>query len=970
MTHGFEKIRELEIPELNSVAHVYHHEKTGGRVLSIVNDDENKVFGISFRTPPEDSTGIAHILEHSVLCGSRKYPVKEPFVELLKGSLQTFLNALTFPDKTCYPVASANHQDFYNLVDVYLDAVFFPNLDENRLKQEGWHYELADSGGEMTYKGVVYNEMKGAYSSPDSLLYEHSQQSLFPDNTYGLDSGGDPEVIPDLTWKQFSEFHKTHYHPSNAYAFFYGDDDPEKRLEILAEYFDQFERIDVSDSRVPLQGRFTEAVQVRKPYPASQRLAKAMFTVNWGLAETTDANLNLALHILEHILIGLPSSPLRKNLMDSGLGEDLAGVGLEADIRQMFFSVGLKGIHPSNAHKVESVIFHTIKELVEQGIDPKDIEAAVNSVEFGLRENNTGSYPRGLTLMFQALSSWLYDGEDGSEGDPLLLLPFEASLKNVKHWVSGEDRIFEELLARLFLHNPHRSTVLLEPDQEMAARIANKERKRLDAAKAAMNEKQILRVMEEAQELHRLQEEPDSPEALASIPRLAVSDLDRKNKIVPTARKSVGGAPCYHHDLFTNGIVYMDLGFDLSGLPAELLPYTALFGRMLTEMGTRDRSFVELSQWIARTTGGISPQVFVSPIRGTDRAAARLFVRAKCTMERASETADILTEILTQPKLDNLERFRQILFEAKSRAEQRLVPAGHQVVAARLKARSHRAHAMEEAMSGVTNLAFLRELAERIENDFRRVTKELEQVRTLLLSRSGLILNATMPEDDFKSFEPIMQGIVRALPEEQVEATSFCPEVFPQREGLIIPSQVNYVGKGCNVYEHGFEFSGAVHAATKFLRTSYLWEKVRVQGGAYGGFCLFDRTSGSFNFVSYRDPNVAKTVQAFDGVADFLETLDVPQDELEKSVIGAIGELDTYMLPDARGFSAMARELVGETDAYRQEVRDQILSTTKEDFKKLAQAARIVAENGAVTILGNSEAMEASNLDLEMSELL
>ena len=970
MHHGFEKIRELEIPELNSKAEIYRHTKTGGRVLSILNDDENKVFGISFRTPPEDSTGIAHILEHSVLCGSRKYPVKEPFVELLKGSLQTFLNALTFPDKTCYPVASANLQDFYNLVDVYLDAVFFPNLDENRLKQEGWHYELSGVADEMTYKGVVYNEMKGAYSSPDSLLYEHSQQSLFPDNTYGLDSGGDPEVIPDLTWEQFSRFHKTHYHPSNAYAYFYGDDDPEKRLEILAEYFDQFEKIDVSDSRVPLQDRFKEAVAVRKPYPASQRLAKGMFTVNWGLAETADANLNLALHILEHILIGLPSSPLRKNLMDSGLGEDLAGVGLEADIRQMFFSVGLKGIHPSNAHKVESIIFHTIKELVEKGIDPKDVEAAINSVEFGLRENNTGSYPRGLTLMFQALSSWLYDKEDGVEGDPLLLLPFEEPLKNVKHWVASGDNIFEELLARLFLYNPHRSTVLLEPDQKMAASLATMEKERLAAAKAEMSEEQVKGIIAEAKELHRLQEEPDSPEALASIPRLAVGDLDKKNQIVPTEVKHVNGVPCYHHDLFTNGIAYLDFGFDLTTLPDELLPYTALFGRMLTEMGTLDRDYVELSQWIARTTGGIYPQVFVSPIRGTDRAAARLFVRAKCTMEKVQETAEILTEILTRPKLDNLERFRQILFEAKSRAEQRLVPAGHQVVAARLKARAHRAHAMEETISGVTSLQFLRELAERIEKDFRRVAKELEQVRRFLLSKNGLIINATVPQSDFQVLEPVVKDIAAALPENSAAPNSFCPHVFPQREGLAIPSQVNYVGKGCNVYEHGFEFVGAVHAASKFLRTSYLWEKVRVQGGAYGGFCLFDRISGSFNFVSYRDPNVGKTLQAYDGVVDFLENLNVPQDELEKSIIGAIGELDTYMLPDAKGFSATARELVGETEVFRQEVRDQILATTEEDFKKLAQAARIVAENGAVTVLGNEEAMKASNVDLEIKELL
>lgn len=970
MSHGFEKVRELKVPELDSTAVVYRHIKTGGRVLSIRNDDENKVFGISFRTPPSDSTGIAHILEHSVLCGSRKYPVKEPFVELLKGSLQTFLNAMTFPDKTCYPVASANIQDFYNLVDVYLDAVFFPNLDENKLKQEGWHYELPDADSSMTYKGVVYNEMKGAYSSPDSLLYEHSQQSLFPDITYGLDSGGHPEEIPNLTWEQFSEFHRKHYHPSNAYAYFYGDDDPEKRLEVLSEYFDQFEKIDVNFSRVPLQERFSEAVQVRESYPASQKLAKAMFTVNWGLAETTDPNLNLALHILEHILIGLPSSPLRKKLTESGLGEDLAGVGLEGDIRQMFFSVGLKGIHPSNALKVESIVFHTVKELVEKGIDPKDVEAAINSVEFDLRENNTGSYPRGLSLMFQALSSWLYDAEDGSEGDALLLLPFEEPLKNIKRWVQDGDKVFEELLARLFLHNPHRSTVLLEPDPKMAAKVAEKEQNRLEAARREMSSEQLEQVIEDARELHRLQEEPDSPEALASIPRLSLPDLPTENQLVPTEHKTISSVPCCHHDLSTNGIAYFDFGFDLTTLPDELLPYAPLFGRMLTEMGTQDRGFVDLSQWIARTTGGISPQIFVSPVRDTGRAVARLFVRSKCTLEKFPETARILTEILTRPRLDDLERFRQILFEAKSRAEQRLVPAGHQVVASRLKARAHRAHAMEEAMSGVSNLQFLRDLIERVDKDFRSVVKDLEQIRETLLSRRALMINATMTSTDFTVSEPSVAGIVEALPEGGATPFMFTPKALPAREGLSIPSQVNYVGKGCNVYEYGVEFVGAIHAAAKFLRTSYLWEKVRVQGGAYGGFCTFDRTSGSFNFLSYRDPNVEKTIQAFDGVVGFLENLNVSDDELEKSVIGAIGELDSYLLPDAKGFAATARHLMGETDEYRQEIRNQILSTCKEDFKKLAHAARIVAENGAVTVLGDAGAMEASGLELELQEIL
>lgn len=970
MSHGFDKVREMEIKELGSVAQIWRHRKTGGRVLSMINDDENKVFGLSFRTPPKDSTGVAHILEHSVLCGSRKYPVKEPFVELLKGSLQTFLNALTFPDKTCYPVASANHADFYNLVDVYLDAAFFPLLDEHRLKQEGWHYELDDPEGRMSYKGVVYNEMKGAYSSPDSLLYEYSQQSLFPDNTYGLDSGGDPFAIPDLTWEQFSEFHRTHYHPSNAYAYFYGDDDPEKRLEILDEYFNQFEPLTPEFSRVPLQTRFDKAVEVRKKFPASAKTKKGMFTVNWMLAETADANLNLALHILEHILIGLPSSPLRKALMDSGLGDDLAGVGLEADIRQMFFSVGLKGVHPANAVKVEALIHDTLSKLVKDGIDPKDVEAAVNSVEFDLRENNTGSYPRGLSLMFQSLSTWLYDSEDGSEGDPLLLLPFEEPLRNIKTWVGEGEKIFEELLSRLLLQNPHRSTVLLEPDSELGKELTTKERERLEKAKQAMSEEDVRRVIDETAELRRLQEAPDTPEALATIPRLSKDDLPEENVRIPSEEREVGGVTCHFHDLHTSGIAYADLAFDISGVPDELLPLVPLMGRALVEAGTKKRDYVDLSQWIARTTGGISPQVLCQPVLNSPEAAQRLIVRVKTTGEKLPETAEILKEILTEARLDDKVRIRQIVQESVSRLEQALVPSGHIMVARRLKARAHQAHAMEEAMTGITALEALRTLSERVENDFRRVGKEFVRLAEIILRRGNLVLNATCESSLFDTAAPLLADVVAALPEGASEPAERTMPSFPEREGLAIPAQVNYVGKGVNIYEQGIEYHGSMNAVSKFLRTGYLWDRIRVLGGAYGGFTVFDSVSGSLNYLSYRDPNVEKTIENYDGVVQFLEGLDLPDGDLETAVIGAIGEMDSYQLPDAKGFTSFVRTLTGQTPEHRDRVRSEIMNCTADDFRAMAKAARAVAEKGDIVVMGNEPAMDVSGLNLDIKEIV
>ena len=606
---------------------------------------------------------------------------------------------------------------------------------------------------------------------------------------------------------------------------------------------------------------------------------------------------------------------------------------------------------------------------MENGIDARDIEAAVNSVEFSLRENNTGSYPRGLSLMFQALSSWLYDDENG-EGDPLALIPFEQPLNHIKAWIANGDKIFEELLARLFLHNPHRTTVLLEPDHKLGKQVAKIERDRLNEAKAAMTPAEIEAVIRDARELNRLQAEPDAPEALRSIPRLSVADLPLENRPIPSELRSVGGRDLLFHDLPTNGIAYLDFGFDLSVVPDDLLPYVGVFGRALTESGTSKRDYVDLSQRIARTSGGMWSQPFTSPVLGSGDPAARLFVRTKATGDKVAATLEILTEVLTSAKLDNKERLKSIVSEARARTEQRLVPSGHMVVATRLRARTHKAHAMEEAMSGLTNLNFLRHLEERIDKDFRKVAKDLERLRSLLLSSANLIVNATMDAALFATAEPEIGALVAALPGAGNEAVVRTVPDLPGREGLSIPAQVNYVGKGCSLAEHGFELTGSAQVVNKLLRTGYLWEKVRVQGGAYGAFCIMDRLAGALAFVSYRDPNVADTVRAFDAAADYLDTVTIDADELEKSIIGAIGEIDSYQLPDAKGFTALARHLTGQSDAYLQTIRDQVLATTEADFRRFAEAVRLNAEHGAICVLGDGSAMENSGLGLDLRQVL
>ena len=951
--HGFELLQEQEIKEIRAVAKLFRHGKTGAELLSLTTNDENKVFGITFRTPPSDSTGVAHILEHSVLCGSRKYPVKEPFVELLKGSLQTFLNAFTYPDKTCYPVASQNLQDFYNLIDVYLDAVFYPRITPAIFQQEGWHFEKEKTDIPLSYKGVVFNEMKGAYSSPDSLLSEYSLQSLFPDNAYGFDSGGNPKKIPNLTYEQFHAFHEKYYHPSNARIYFYGDDDPDERLKLLNECLNEFEPLQM-DSKIQLQPSFTKPKRLTRLFMAGDENKddpKGMVTVNWLLGETTDIETNFSLGILEYILLGMPGSPLRKALIESGLGEDLAGGGLEDELRQITFSTGLKGVRNDHVDKVEPLILKTLGDLARSGIDPKTKDAALNTIEFRLRENNTGSFPRGLMLMLRSLTTWLYDS------NPLALLAFEKPLEKIRAKALSEHFFFEKMIDRMLLSNPHRTTLILEPDRSLGEREDADEKARLNKIEAAMKQDDLERVIENAKELKKSQEAPDSPEALAAIPVLRLNDLDKKNRSIPLAVSEEAESKLFLHDLFTNGIAYVDLGLDLHGLPFKYLPYVPLFGRALTEIGTEKEDFVALTQRISSRTGGVSAHPFSSNKKDSQESTTWLFVSGKAMYTQVDDLMDIFRDILLTVKLDNRERFRQMVMEEKARMEQKMIPSGHQMVNIRLKSHFSESHLVSEQMGGISYLFFLRELARSIEKDWPGVLSTLQEIHRILVNRKTMLSNITVDQSGWTRLQPLLNGFLKTLPETSISESDWSLERTPISEGLTIPSQINYVGKGANIYNTPYRFNGSALVITRYIRNGWLWDQVRVQGGAYGAFCMLDRLSGVLTFISYRDPNLLKTVETFDRTAQFLREITLTREELTKSIIGAIGDMDSYMLPDAKGFASMVRLLIGHTDDNRQQMREEILATTEEEFRAMAPALEEVKENGIIKVLGSPTAI-------------
>ncbi len=955
MSHpAFELVRDEKIAEINSEARLYRHKKTGAEVLSLVNDDENKVFGITFRTPPEDSTGIAHILEHSVLCGSEKYPIKKPFVELLKGSMHTFLNAMTFPDKTAYPVASQNLKDFYNLVDVYLDAVLFPLISKDTFEQEGWHYELESPDAPLVYKGVVFNEMKGVYSSPDSVMHTLSQNALYPDTTYGKSSGGDPKVIPELTYEQFKRFHQTYYHPSNALVVFAGDDAPEKRLDILDGYFSRFEKNPV-DAEVKLQPRWNAPRAVSGTYAGdvdAEKRRDGMVSVNWMLDPPEGRDETLSHAMLSYLLAGNAAAPLRKKLTESGLGEGMIGGGISSYLRQPMGGFGLKGADPADADKIEKLVIDGLLEIAETGFSSEQIEAAVNTFEFNLREQNSGSYPRGMNYMFSALGTWLHGG------DPLAPLRFEDALSALGD--KARQGHFESEIRRLFIDNPHRVTTTLQADPTQGEREARQEAEALAKVRAGLDEAGLQAVLERTEKLKALQESVDRPEDLAKIPTLTLADLDRTIRTVPTEESRIGGVRTLYHPLPTLGILYLDMGFDLHALGKDLLPYLPLFGRALLQTGTGSEDFVSLTQRIGRVTGGIAQHRAIATRQDGTGTSAWFFLSGKAVPDKFSDMLGIFSDVLLDAQLGNRERFRQMALEEKAGFEARLVPGGNGFVDTRIKAGLTEAGWIAEQMSGISYGQFLKGLVKRIESDWDSVEAALKTIRDRLFNRSRMVVNVTADEGIWSAAQGALAGFVGGLPDAQVSDADWSHVFEPRNEGLIIPAQVNYVGKGANLKALGLSLRASSAVALRLLNTTYLWDKVRVQGGAYGGSSRFDLSSGNFAFLSYRDPNLLKTLDAYDGAAKALRA-EIGETDLVRSVIGVVGDLDRPEFVDAKGYSAMWRILNGTSDALRQQRRDEILSTSRADFVALADALEVVAEKGHVVVLGGEAAITTAN---------
>lgn len=964
--YGFELLREQDVPEIALRAELYRHTRTGAELLALVNDDSNKTFGAAFRVVPKDDTGVAHILEHCVLLGgSRKYPVKDLFVELIKGSPATFVNGLTTPDNIIYPYASQNLQDFYNLMDVYMDIVLHPLLGTRTFEQEGWHYHLESLDDPLAYRGVVFNEVKGERGSPDDVLHTEGLHALFPDTVYGRSYGGDPRHIPDLTYEQLQTFHATYCHPSNARFFLYGDFPREECLRRMDDYLKDFDRTPASSGEAS-QKRFDEPRSFAFPYAteSSSPDHDEWVTVNWVLAENDDPARTLALEVLREALVGSPGAPLRKALLDSGLGEDLAGLSewlqvstssAWAKLRQLVFSVGLKRVAPDDVARVESLIVSTLERLAGEGLAPEILEAAFNTVEFRLRENHALMGQRGLALMVRALATWTHGN------DPLALLAFAAPLALVKEQWSATPRFFEGLIRDYLLENPHRAILHLFPDPDFIRREDNDERERLAQARVAMSEADVLDTLENTRVLKKMQETPNSPKALATMPVLERSNLERTNKHIPLEILEEARTRVLYHSLPTTGITYLDLGFNLRALSQEDLPYAALFGRILLEMGTRTQDYVQLTQRVGRFTGGIQPQVLASEALGEAPGPVWLFLRAKATTNRAGDLLAILRDVLVTVNLDDRERFQRILLEETTRREANLSQRAARQVNRRLRAHFSEASWASDQLEGVGGLFFLRRLAREVESDWPAVLTRLEAVHSALVNQNTMLANVTMDLPAWPRFRSTLASFLADLPVAPITRMRWTRPSLETHEGFTIPSQVNYVGKGADLYAGGYILDGSALVINHYLSSAWLWDKLRTQGGAYGSFSAFDYLSGVLTYFSSQDPNLSPTLDIYDGTSDFLRQTEIDDKELTRNIIGAITELDPYRLVDEQGFTSMTRYLSGDDDESRQRIRDELLSTTPAHFRAFADALDTVRREGHVVVMASEENLRAAD---------
>ncbi len=962
---GFKILRVEPMEAMRLTAYEIEHVKTGAKVLHLHAFDRENLYAVGFRTPPSDSTGLPHILEHSVLAGSEKYPLRDAFKELMRSTMQTFINAFTYPDKTVYPVASQIKTDFYNLARVYTDLVLHPRLLVETFLQEGHHLEFAKPGdieSDLLISGIVYNEMKGAYSSSDSLMYKNIQEHLYPDTIYALDSGGDPEVIPSLTYQQFQEFHRRYYSPTNARFFLYGDIPTAEHLNFLAEMLAGFERVEV-DSSIASQAFFSAPRHVSGFYPVDpdEPLAgKTMVNVAWLLAENRDFETALLLEILSSLLIGSAASPLRQALIDSGLGEDLTPVsGIESELKQLLFCAGLRNAQKADVEKIEKLIDDTLREIVTGGFDRELIEGILHQVEFHGKEISRGSYPYGITLMGNVFQTWLYDG------DPLIGLDFSRAIEDIRRRWADDPQIFQALTQKWLVENPHRLLAVMDPDPDFDRKTEAKLKEKMAALKAGFSKEQLLRIDEQAARLKVYQSQSDSSEEAATLPKLRPEDIPRAVETIPTRLASVGAVPALEHDLFTNGIAYVDLAFDIAHVPEDLQLYLPLLGKIVSGMGAAGLTYDEMAKRIALQMGGFGYDLSAGFTADAAGVWQKMIFSFKSLYRNIEQAVDTVGDILCAGDLDQENRMRDLIAERKNNLQASVVPSGHvfakRAAAAALTLPAYR----DEQWHGRTQLRFVQQQSGSFDEAKKILREKLEQLKTMIFNKRGLTVNVTADAQGLRLAGDHIERLLARLPSGSGAGSPSQPSLAAVHAGIAVPSQVSYVARAMRAPAYNDPSSALLMLASRELSNSYLYRHIRVQGGAYGGMSSFDATMGVFSFLSYRDPHIIETLRVYEEAQQFYSEQEISADDLEKAVISSIGALDKPMDPSGCGYVAMIRHFVGATDEMRQTFRDRIFDATPKKVREALAAYFAKAfSSGSIAVYSAQEKLEDANKQL------
>lgn len=953
----YEILDEHRVEDVQSDGFILRHKKSGARIAILSNNDDNKVFYIGFRTPPEDETGVPHIIEHTTLCGSKKFPVKDPFIELAKGSLNTFLNAMTYPDKTVYPVASCNDQDFKNLMDVYLDAVFNPNITkyEEIFKQEGWHYELTGRDDELKINGVVYNEMKGAYSSPDEVLSSQIYRSLFPDNTYSKDSGGNPEYIPKLTYEAYLDFYHKYYHPSNSYIYLYGDMDVVERLEWLdKEYLSLYDYKKVN-SEINKQPAFDEIKNVEAQYSITMddsQENKTYLSYNRVVGDTLDEMLYQAFDVLDYALVSSPGAPVKQALIDAGIGDDVYG-SYDAGILQPVFSFVAKNANASQADEFESIIENTLKEVVKTGINKEALLAGINSSEFKIREADFGQFPKGLLFGLNCLDSWLFD-----DMKPFIHLECLGTFAKLRKAVDTD--YFEKLIQEYLLDNTHGSSVTVKPKRGLGNEREEALAKELSDYKASLSDEEIKKLIEDTEHLKKYQEEPSSDEDLRKLPMLTRADMKKNAMAFSNIEDELLDVKVVRHDIESNGIDYISFLFDAGDFAQSELGYLGFFTNALGLVSTEKYSYTDLANATNIYTGGISTGTASHPdIKDRNNFVFKFEVKLKVLEKNLDKALELMEQMLLSSDFTDTKRLGELVAQIKARLQANLSSSGHLVAAMRSMSSFSRYALYQDELKGI---AFYRSIC-RIEKELsespKSVSDKLAAIAKKLFARNRMLISFTGNNEAYGNAKPSLEKVITGF--NKMSAIGNQAEVHfnTAKEAFIDASQIQYVAKTGDFICEGYEYTGALRLLRIILSYDYLWINVRVKGGAYGCMNTFLRSGESY-FVSYRDPNLSDTLDVYDRIPEYIKSFSPDERDMTKYIIGTFSALDTPMNPEAKGSRSLSAYLEGITYEQIQKERNEILNAQPEDIRRLADLVEAVLKKDSICVIGNENMIKES----------